>query len=149
MTMSAPSKKSVIRRRKNGHFTAMDLSYQTFMCVVHQTSIGLSNDDDADAASATEDPAVDISFLESILCFDASNLIVAAVAAAVAGDGGACFRIRTGDENAHLLFACSGKRISKLIATFLLGENPWTKCRSKRSEQLIISGSIRTAIFSL
>ena len=92
----------------------MDLSYQTFICVVHQASIGLRDDDndadaDAVAASATEDPAVDISFLESILCFNASKLVVDVVVV-VAAD--AAFRIRTIDEYVHLVFVCSGKRIS-------------------------------------
>lgn len=90
----------------------MDLSYQTFICVVHQASIGLRDDDndadaDAVAASATEDPAVDISFLESILCFNASKLVVDVVVVA-----DAAFRIRTIDEYVHLVFVCSGKRIS-------------------------------------
>jgi len=87
----------------------MDLSYQTFICVVHQASIGLRDDDDDDAVavSATEDPAVDISFLESILCFNASKLVVDVVVV-VAAD----LRIRTIDEYVHLVFVCSGKRIS-------------------------------------
>jgi hypothetical protein len=127
MTMSAPSKKSVIRRRKKGHFTANDLSYHTFICVVHQASIGLRDDDVA--TSATEDPAVDISFIESIF-FDASKLVVVC-------------RIRIIDESVDLAFVCSGN-ISQL-ATFLLGENPWTKC--KRSVQRNSSKPI--AIFSL
>lgn len=65
ITMSTPSKKSVIRRRKKGHFTDSDLSYHTFICVVHHASIGLSDDDgdivlaDVDTAATAEDRAVD------------------------------------------------------------------------------------------
>eukprot|EP00532_Pseudo-nitzschia_australis_P014085 CAMPEP_0168227912 /NCGR_PEP_ID=MMETSP0140_2-20121125/14334_1 /TAXON_ID=44445 /ORGANISM="Pseudo-nitzschia australis, Strain 10249 10 AB" /LENGTH=53 /DNA_ID=CAMNT_0008159367 /DNA_START=601 /DNA_END=762 /DNA_ORIENTATION=- len=51
--MSSPSKKSVVRRRKKGHFSDNDLSYNTFMCVVHQTSIGLRDDEIGVTATVT------------------------------------------------------------------------------------------------
>ena len=41
MTMSRPSKKSAVRRRKKGHLMLNDWLYHTSMCVMHQDSRGL------------------------------------------------------------------------------------------------------------
>eukprot|EP00534_Pseudo-nitzschia_fraudulenta_P001482 CAMPEP_0201126766 /NCGR_PEP_ID=MMETSP0850-20130426/27340_1 /ASSEMBLY_ACC=CAM_ASM_000622 /TAXON_ID=183588 /ORGANISM="Pseudo-nitzschia fraudulenta, Strain WWA7" /LENGTH=78 /DNA_ID=CAMNT_0047395325 /DNA_START=591 /DNA_END=823 /DNA_ORIENTATION=- len=73
--MSTPSKKSVIRRRKNGHFTDNDLSYHTFMCVVHQASIGFK--DHAATDTADEDPELDIiSFVESFFVEESKIFVI-------------------------------------------------------------------------
>jgi len=120
ITMSTPSRKSVIRRRKKGHFTDNDLSYHTFTCVVHQDSIGLRDDADEDlnivvvAADAAED-LVDNSFIATIF-LDASKLV------------GIILLCRTlvFDDPLDLAFVFVGNLSCLTIS--LLRENPFTKC---------------------
>lgn len=110
ITMSAPSKKSVMRRRKNGHLTLRDRSYHTFMCVVHQASIGLREDDEiaaVAAAVAAATPAAAGSFAESTR-FDASKLVVVVVVGiiSIAISAQSC-RIRIGKgDSVDLTVAC-------------------------------------------
>jgi len=128
MTMSAPSKKSVIRRRKKGHFTESDLSYHTFMCVVHHDSIGLRDDDDgidiADADTAEEPPA-DISFAGSMFLFDVSMFVDIILLCRI--------RVVGVDDFLDLSFECFDGR--SWLAIFLLEENPCTKCSTSGMQQ--------------